>query len=248
VSAAATAGVPAGGSSLVLGRRQRLGDQLYGQILEQIVSGRLREGVRLPPEKEICRMFGVSRPIVRQALLRLRADGLVQARQGSGTFVMARPAARLADFAEPRLVAGYLRCLEVRIVLEGAAARYAAERRGQHELDRIVAAQAAFGAEVALGTMSPERDLAFHNSIVMATGNEFFPSVLGQIHEALGGFMSLSLRLTRTGSKSRAEQVLQEHAVILEAIAVQDADAAEIAMRYHIGQARRRMIDRNRDR
>ena len=79
---------PGAGLILVPGRRQLLSDQLYGQILDQIVAGVLNEGDRLPPEKEICKMFGVSRPVVRDALLRLRADGLLRARQGSGTFVM----------------------------------------------------------------------------------------------------------------------------------------------------------------
>ncbi len=237
-----------GGSPLVLGRRQRLGDQLYGQIFEQIVSGRLREGVRLPPEKEICRMFGVSRPVVREALQRLGADGLVRARQGSGTYVMARPVARVADFVDPGEIAGYLRCLEVRIGLEAAAARYAAERRSGAELERIVAAHRAFAAEAAAGPISPAKDLAFHHHIAEASGNEFFAATLAVLEDKLIGFMSLGLRLTETGSKSRAKRALDEHAVILEAIAAQDADAAETAMRFHLGQSRRRLIDRNRDR
>lgn len=232
---------------LVLSRRQRLGDQLYGQILEQIVSGRLRQGMRLPAEKQICAMFGVSRPVVRQALLRLGADGLVQARQGSGTFVMARPSDRLADFAEPREIAGFLRCNEVRVVLEGSAARFAAERRTEQELARIIAAHEAFTREADAGIASAEADLAFHTSIAEASGNEFYPLLLGRLHEALSGFMTLSLRLTRTSKSDRASQVVREHAVIVEAITAQEADAALVAMQFHINQARRRMIDRNRD-
>ena len=97
------------------GKRPRLSDQLYSQILEQIVSGRLSEGSRLPPEKEICEMFGVSRPVVRDALLRLRSDGLVQSRQGSGTFIQRRPAKRLSDFGGMDQVPEFLRVLELRM-------------------------------------------------------------------------------------------------------------------------------------
>lgn len=70
------------GGTLVLarGQRTRLSDQLYGHIFEQIVSGKLKIGDRLPSEKEICEQFDVSRPVVREALLRLGADGLVTAR------------------------------------------------------------------------------------------------------------------------------------------------------------------------
>jgi GntR family transcriptional repressor for pyruvate dehydrogenase complex len=59
--------------------------------------------------------------------------------------------------------------------------------------------------------------------------------------------MDLSLRLTRTSRNERASQVMREHAVIVEAITVQEADAAQVAMRFHINQARRRMIDRAQD-
>jgi GntR family transcriptional repressor for pyruvate dehydrogenase complex len=233
--------------ALVPGRRQRLSDQLYGQILNHIVSGRLKEGDRLPPEKGICEMFGVSRPIVREALMRLRADGLVQARQGSGTFVMRRPAERLTNFARTTDIAGYLRCLELRLPVEGTAARLAAERRTTEALARIEEAHAAFQREVKSGRFSAEADLAFHTAIAEATGNDFFPDVLRGLGDSLRGFMNLTLNLTRTGSKQRAQIVLDEHGRVLDAIRAQDAEGAALAMQLHIGQARRRLIDRNRD-
>ncbi len=232
---------------LVLTRRQRMGDQLYGQILEQIVSGRLPEGTRLPAELDLCKMFGVSRPVVRQALQRLRADGLVHARQGSGTYVMARPADRLADFAEPRQVAEYLRSIEVRMVLEGSAARHAAERRTNTELAAIETAHERFRLEVERGVLTPDADLAFHMAIAEASGNSFYASLLEHLHEVVTGFMNVSLHLTRTSPRERASQVLREHALILEAIKLQDGDSAQVAMQFHITQARRRMVDRSRD-
>ncbi|OYV37975.1 MAG: GntR family transcriptional regulator [Rhodospirillales bacterium 20-64-7] len=234
---------PAG---LVLGRRQLLGDQLYGQIFEQIVSGKLAEGTRLPAEQALCRMFGVSRPVVRQALQRLAADGLVHARQGAGTFVMARPADRLRDYAEPREVAEFLRCVELRLILEGSAARFAAERRSEAELARIRAAQDGFAAEAAAGAATPASDLAFHRAIAEAAGNHFYPDLLRSLHESLSGFMTASLMLTRTSAVERAAQVLREHEAIFAAIALQEPESAEIAMRFHISQARLRMIDRRR--
>ncbi|NPD69070.1 FadR family transcriptional regulator [Lichenicola cladoniae] len=240
---------PAGPPEFVLqpGRRQRLGDQLYGQILEQIVSGRLREGERLPSELRICEMFGVSRPVVRAALSRLRADGLVQARQGAGTFVLHRPADRLTRFAEPGQIAQFLRCVEVRLPLEAAAARLAAERRQEADLVRIEAAQAVCRRELDEGSLRVEADLAFHAAVASASGNEMFTDMLHHIQGVLSGFMRLSLNLTRTGSTARAQAVLQEHAHIQYAIVSGDAEGAETAMRFHIGQARRRMTDRNRD-
>ncbi len=232
---------------LVPGRRQSLSDQLYGQILEQITSGSLKEGERLPTEQQLSALFGVSRPVVRQALMRLRADGLVRVRQGAGSFVMSRPAARLTDFAESPDIAALLRCIEARLPLEGAAAKLAAERRTPEQFARIAAAHAAFAAEAGSGGMTAETDLAFHASIAAATGNEFFVALFDELAQALQRFMRLSLNLTRTGSPERARRVVGEHAAILQAIQAQDGDGAQVAMLFHIGGARRRMIDRSRD-
>ncbi|WP_419729707.1 FadR/GntR family transcriptional regulator [Lichenicola sp.] len=239
----------AGGDfTLVPGRRQPLADQLYGQILEQIVSGRLRAGERLPSEQRISAMFGVSRPIVRAALMRLGADGLVQARQGAGTFVLHRPSDRLTDLADAGHVSGFLRCIEVRLPLESAAARLAAQRCGPAELRQLEAAQAACRREaLEQGGMGQESDLRFHAAVAAAAANEMFADLLQHIHAQLAGFMRVSLSLTRLGSRERALAVVEEHGYVLDAISTGDGDAAETAMRFHIGQARRRMIDRDRD-
>jgi DNA-binding FadR family transcriptional regulator len=69
-------------SDLDAAKKERLGDRIYGQILQQIASGALRPGDRLPSENQICQTLNVSRPVVRQALMRLQADGLVITRKG----------------------------------------------------------------------------------------------------------------------------------------------------------------------
>jgi GntR family transcriptional repressor for pyruvate dehydrogenase complex len=235
------------GLVLVPGRRQLLSDQLYGQILDQIVSGRLNEGDRLPPEKDICEMFGVSRPVVRDALLQLRADGLVQARQGSGTYVLRRPADRLKSFTNSAELAVFLRCLEVRMPLEATAAKLAAERHTSDQLAVIESAHDRLSKDVETGHITTANDIAFHSSIAEATGNQFFTQVLQHIHDFITGFMEVSLNLTRTGSRERIHQVLNEHTIILEAIRSRESEAADVAMRFHIGQSQRRVIDRNQD-
>lgn len=239
----ATAPLAGAGLVLVPGRRQRLGDQLYGQILDHILSGRLPEGSRLPPEKELSGLFGVSRPVVRQALQRLQGDGLLRARQGAGTWVLARPSERLGRFASSGDVPALMRCIEARLPLEGAAARLAAERRTPEQLARIAAAHDAF-ASTAAGGMTPDADFAFHGSIAAASGNEYFPGFLHALHAALLQFMGVALGLTRIGSKERAATVVREHAHILDAIRLGDAEMAGMAMQFHIAQARRRVMDR----
>ncbi|OZI34048.1 GntR family transcriptional regulator [Bordetella genomosp. 10] len=229
------------------GQRVRLGDQLYGQIFDRIASGHLNVGDKLPSEHEICEQFGVSRPVVREALLRLRADGLVSAYQGLGTFVSHQPAPRLKTLGDVRNVSAYLRAQEVRMALEGDAARLAALRRTDEQLKKIVDADRAFADGLAHGRVSAEADLAFHASIAEASGNDFYLAVLETIHESIQGFMRLSLNLTRTGSRQRAERVVDEHAAILAAIREQDGERARVAMQFHLGQARHRLVDRERD-
>lgn len=240
----------ANGGTLVLGRgeRVRLSDQLYGQIFEQIVSGGLAVGAQLPSENEICEQFGVSRPVVREALLRLKADGLVATQQGRGSFVIHQPVDRVRSFAQAQDVAGYLRCLEVRIALEGDAARLAAQRRTDEQMETIATAHKRFSDSAEEGRLDPDIDLAFHSRIAEASGNSFYLDVLEAIHESIIGFMRLTLNLTRTGSKQRTQRVVDEHAAIVSAVREQDAERARVAMQFHLTQARQRLIDRTRDR
>ena len=236
-----------GSQVLERGHRVRLADQVYGQIFEQIVSGGLNVGDKLPSENEISERFGVSRPVVREALLRLRADGLITAHQGLGTFVSHQPAPRLKTFNDVQNVSAYLRAQEVRVALEGDAARLAALRRTDEQLKKITDAHAAFADSLTHGQVSPEADLAFHASIAEASGNDFYLGVLESIHESINGFMRLTLSLTRTGSRQRAQRVVDEHATILDAIREQDSERARVAMQFHLGQARHRLVDRERD-
>ncbi len=232
---------------LAAGERTRLSDQIYGRVFDEIVSGRYAVGDRLPTEMEISEAWGVSRPVVREALLRLRADGLVVSHQGLGTFVSTQPAPRIRTYARAQDVASYLRCQEVRIALESDAARLAAMRRTSEQLDAIVEAHEAFAKSVRAGRMTAEEDLAFHARIVEAAGNDLYPQVLATIHETLLGFMRLTLSLTRTASRERGERVIAEHRAIVDAIRDGDGEVARAAMTYHLSQARRRLVDRGRD-
>ena len=233
---------------LVPRRKERLGDLLYGQILEQITSGALKEGDKLPSESEICRSSQVSRPTVREALMRLSADGLITTRQGSGTYVRQRPPEALTRLASAPDVAGLLRCYEVRIGLEGQAATLAAQRRTSGQMDRIHGALADLGAAFDGGTVPARTDFAFHLAVAAASGNPLFAEMLETLNETVERAMSLALGLTRAGSKERARRVYDEHEAVADAISRGDAEAAGLTMRYHLHRARQRVTDGQRDR
>jgi DNA-binding FadR family transcriptional regulator len=223
--------------------RRRLADILYGQLLKQIVDNDMPEDSRLPSESEIARMFGASRPVVREALLRLQVDGLVYSRKGAGTFVRTRPPSRLTEFADPSLVASYLRCNEARIAVESEAARLAAMRRTPARLDALREAADALGVAFAEARVGGAEDFAFHRAIAEATENELFPRLLGELADLMHGSMMMGLGLTRAGSEVRRQQVLREHRQIVDAIAARDADAAAVFMRFHLVQSRLRTTD-----
>jgi GntR family transcriptional regulator, transcriptional repressor for pyruvate dehydrogenase complex len=224
-------------------RRWRLADVLYGQLLMRIVNGDVAEGDRLPSEAEIGKMFGASRPVVRQALMQLQIDGLVYARKGAGTFVRMRPPARLNAFVEPADVASYLRSFELRGAVEGEAARLAAVRRTRSQLRTIKDAARALEDAITRKETGHEQDFGFHMAIAEATDNELFVRVLEELADIIRGSMAMGLSLTRTGSDLRRSQVLREHWQIADAIAAQDAEAAALYMRCHLLQTRTRTTD-----
>jgi GntR family transcriptional regulator, transcriptional repressor for pyruvate dehydrogenase complex len=224
-------------------RRWRLADVLYGQLLMRIVNGDVAEGDRLPSEAEIGKMFGASRPVVRQALMQLQIDGLVYARKGAGTFVRMRPPARLNDFVEPADVASYLRSFELRTALEGEAARLAAIRRTRSHLKAIKDAARALEDAITRKETGHEQDFGFHMAIAEATDNELFARALEELADLMHGSMAMGLSLTRTGSDLRRSQVLREHWQIADAIAAQDGEAASLYMRFHLQQTRTRTTD-----
>ena len=228
--------------------REKLGDLLYGQILEQIMSGALNEGDKLPSENQICRSFQVSRPTVREALMRLHADGLVTTRQGSGSYVQRRPPDQLMRLARVADIAGMLRCLEVRMALEGQAAALAAQRRTPKQMEGITAALAALQAAFKAGAVPAQADFEFHRAVASASGNALFSDLLEMLNDIIQQAMTVALGLTRVGSKDRARRVVEEHEAIAEAIARGDAEAAGLAMRYHLHRARQRVTDGQRDR
>lgn len=228
-------------------RRDRLADAVYGRLLEAIVSGRYEVGDRLPAETDLAETFEVSRPVIREALNRLQADGLVTARQGAGTFVARVPPRQIVKLAPRASIAGILRAFEVRIALEGQAARLAAERRSSAELAALGTALEAMRKAMEEGKPAQEADFAFHRAVAMASGNHAFAEILDNLGGTVAAGMTVALNITRHGTRLRTERVIDEHVRIYEAIAASEPDSAELAMRYHIDQARKRLTDRKRD-
>jgi GntR family transcriptional repressor for pyruvate dehydrogenase complex len=206
-----------------------------------IRSGSYGAGSRLPTEKMLCEQFGVSRTVVREAIARIKADGLVRSHQGSGLYVAETYDRRSFkvddDFGNDiKRVLGFF---ELRDPIEMSAARFAAARRTDDDLARISAAHEAM---IASGDWSDEgvsADLRFHHAIALATQNDFYADFMA----FLGGVVRASIRIARakSGQFKINAITIEEHAKVLHAIRDRDPEGAALAMHSHLLGARGRM-------
>jgi DNA-binding FadR family transcriptional regulator len=218
-----------------------------GEVVErlaaEIASGRLMPGERLPTEQELTVALGVSRTVVREAVAVLRAEGLVETRQGVGAFVV-RDIQRRPFRIDPEglgSIAEVVQVMELRTGVEVEAAGIAAERVTAASRGRIDKATAAIAAAIARGETAIDEDFAFHQAIAEATGNQHFVRFL----EFLGRFLipRQSVRVglkTVQDLKAYLQRIQAEHRAIAEAIAAGDGSAARRAMRRHLQGSRQR--------
>jgi len=223
-------------------RQDRLPDQVYEQILLQLGAGRLGPGDRLPSETSLARAFGVSRPIVRTALARLRADGLIASRQGAGSFVVRTLSPDFVAQAPSGSIAELLRCYEMRVALEGEAAFLAAERRTARDLAAIEEQAARLEREFDGPDSGAAADVAFHRAIATATQNHLFSRTMEMLRWPLRDGIATARRLAQKSAALRLPVVLDEHAAVLDAIRAGDGARAREAMRTHISRSRDRML------
>lgn len=221
----------------------RLSGVVYDRIVDMIANGAFPLNTRLPTEMELSERFEASRPVVREALQRLRDDGLVVSRQGSGSYVKRRPEADVLQLAPVGSLADIQRCFEFRAGLEPAAAALAAQRRDESDLAKIDAVMQDLERCLAEGHHGVEEDSNLHDQIARSTHNQYHVSVQASLrsHVIAGMNVTRSLSLRRSAVQLRAVQT--EHETIVDAIRRQDPDAAYEAMRSHILSARARMFE-----
>lgn len=220
----------------------RRADQLCEWIFQEIATGHFPEGARLPSEVEIGRRFGVSRPVVREALARLSADGIIRSRRGSGSYVLCQPQQETPQFLRVTSIADLMRCFEYRIAVEGEAAFLAARRRLPNELRRIREAQQEVENSAFSGEISSEADLGFHCAVAEASGNSLFVQSLEMLRDSIAFGMDLSGKLSRWSPSVRQSVVCSEHRKVCSAIEAGEPENARMALRAHVEHARRRML------
>lgn len=220
----------------------RLSDQAYSGIIELIASRKMDVGDRLPSEVQLAEMFGMSRTIVREALVRLAADGITEARRGAGSFVKNRPSDRLIAYAPTAGLSAMLGTYEVRFVLEAEAARLAAIRRSAEDLLAIEEALAKLRAALLSYEPAHVEDMNLHREIVQASGNPAFLAAFKALNDEVDRVMRAGVDISRSRPPEVIGAMMREHDAIVDAIRTQDGDAAALTMRWHLSEGRKRLM------
>lgn len=222
-------------------RGRALPDQIVQALRDAIASGALGPGERLPTEKELCETYGVSRPVIREAIGRLKHDGLITSRQGSGAFVTEGGASNVF-----RLDVGHLEdgaelghIVELLVAVEVAVAEKAALRRTAAQLAKLKRALQAIDQSIAAGKDGVEEDMLFHRCVADASGNPFFR----ELNDFLEARARKFIRTARTNTaRLGMPRVVQlEHSEIYEAIRRRDAAGARRAAESHLRHAAERL-------
>lgn len=218
-----------------IARPLRLSEEVSGDLQRRIARGDLKPGDRLPTEKALGEVFGVSRAVVREAVARLKADGLVETRQGSGAFVVEAPKTinlRFWQGAGPEL--DELRDIfELRAMVEGAVAELAAQRRDKKDIKAMAGHLQAMDQALAEGRDGTEADDNFHIAMAKATHNAY----IGRLVEFLGRHFSDSRRLSWHGTRkelAHPQEAQREHRALFEAISRGDAEVARRCAQAHL--------------
>ncbi|POX47208.1 FadR/GntR family transcriptional regulator [Streptomyces sp. Ru72] len=209
--------------------RPRLYEQVVERLREYVTTEGLKAGDRLPPERDLADRLGVSRTSVRQAIVALEVQGLVEVRHGGGTYLLrdrlnAEPLETMID-RRRRLPD----VLDARDALETKLAALAAVRRTEQDLVEIDAALAAMADAVDRGELGVDEDQRFHAAVTTAAHSALLADFMAEI--------SLSIAESRTESlrqPGRPARSLEQHRRVAEAIRAGDSEEAARAMHTHI--------------
>lgn len=217
-------------------------DRVYREILGSIMAGEFKEGDKLPTEQELTARFAASRPTIREALARLRSDGITSTRQGSGTFVIHLPDPDLPRFTPLETISDVQRCFAFRIVVESGAAALAATAASEADLAEVLRCYERLDTVIADEAVGAGEDFDFHLAVARASGNQFFASAIASMQAQVLVSMNLMRNLSLHKSVERQKLVQAEHGDVLAALQRRDPEAASAAMRRHLENARSRMF------
>jgi DNA-binding FadR family transcriptional regulator len=210
---------------------KRLYEQVADQIGDMIRSGEFQPGQRLPAERDLSKSLGVSRPVVREAMIALEIAGLVEVRTGSGAYVLEAPDDK--PLGNPGHSPTDI--LNARMIVEGEVAALAAERASERDLEAAAGAIAQMTADHDAGRPWGAADLAFHVAVGYASGNAVLAMVVNRLWQEQYGPV-FTLLSERARLPDNWEATIKGHRDVLAAIRRRDPASARAGMRAHLSQ------------
>ena len=213
-------------------RKTRVSEEIINQIRDLITSGQLKVGDRLPAEREFAKILQVGRSTVREAIRALESLGILQARPGEGTFLVANPGEQKPDAITANAFKSWenqRKLFEVRLVIEPDLAALAARRASSSQIVKMRETLQDQEASVKHGEINIKADTTFHFLLAEAAQNEILLRIMDSLMSLLHETREASLH---TGNRSVSS--LKQHKAILRAIEAHDPAAAERRMREHI--------------
>ena len=220
-----------------------LPDRIYARVVEAILRGDFAPHNKLPTEEALSAQFGVSRPTVREALARLRSDGIIDSRRGAGSTVIRAPGTPVVAATPVKSLADIERYYAFRSCVEMGAAAGAAEFRDADDLEALQLAFEALNTAMEGGESGADEDVRFHLAIAQASHNPFFVTTIATSVAPIRQFIELARNVTDKKSPTRVRATQAEHQAIVDAIVRRSSGDAAEAIRIHILNAKRRIFE-----
>jgi GntR family transcriptional regulator, hexuronate regulon transcriptional repressor len=215
------------------------GGRLYKRVADElrvsIVGGVYPAGRRLPAERELAEMFNVSRPTIREAVIALELQGLVEVRVGAGVFVLEASAAGRATSAGTELTIGSFELMEARRIIESETAALAATLIDDEQLERLDAIVARMEEENRLQLHGESADRQFHVAIAESTRNSALATVIDNLWE-IRETSPMMINLMQKARSKGVRPMVDEHRRIVAALRARDPEAARAAMQRHLAR------------
>lgn len=222
-----------------------LAEEVVERLTASIREGVILPGRKLPSESALIDKFGVSRTVIREAISRLQAAGLIETYRGKGSFVLTKPSDHSFSLDSSLFndVSDVVELVDFRLGIEVESAGLAAARHTGVQLLRLENAANALRANPNNPSRAVEADFDFHHSVALATGNGLYADLLSSLGPAMIVLprRRLDTHDDQPAGDSRYRRICDEHDAILSAIAAHDELAARAAMRLHLVNSRERL-------
>jgi GntR family transcriptional repressor for pyruvate dehydrogenase complex len=213
-------------------KRQRVSDEIVNQIKDLISQGVLNPGDRLPPERELIREFGVSRPSLREALKSLVAQGFLEVKQGNRTFVKSITSEKLQDPLSLILKADTQKIfdlIEVRKAMEAWGVFHATQRGSEEDIKRLEEIIGEMKTALDEGKSWEKQDADFHLAMAQATHNTIQTHIMFTIYDLLRESVARVFR-----DQGKAKKLFQQHYRIFSAIKNRSPEKARERILEHL--------------